>query len=256
LSTGAQLLLPGEIEEYPPAVSPLGVEALGSSLEVIFALSLLAMIVVLPLTTFSPLWRLRRARGVERQQLKWFAYAAGSLTAVVIVALVLARFEAPDVLVGLLVLSAVLMLPIATGIAILRHNLYDIDRVISRTIVYASLTASLGGVYIAGVVALQPALDTFTRGDDLAVAGSTLAVAALFQPARSRIQHGVDRRFYRHKYDAETTLAAFSDRLRDEIDLDTLMTELHTVVQQTMQPEHISLWLRPPSRSQPPGTAA
>jgi hypothetical protein len=127
---------------------------------------------------------------------------------------------------------------------VLRYRLYEIDRIVRRTLVYAALSALLAGLYFGIVVALQQIFSSFVGGSDLAIAISTLAVAALFRPVRGRIQAFVDRRFYRRRYDLERTLAAFSARLRDEVDLDTLGGELAAIVQETMQPTHVSLWLR------------
>jgi hypothetical protein len=185
--------------------------------------------------------RFRRARGEERQQLKWFAYAATLMVISSVVGGML--FPAGgDVGAGI----TIALLPVAAGIAILRYRLYDIDRLINRTLVYGLLTALLGLVYATAVLVLGQVFGGVT--DDppsWAVAGATLAVAALFQPARRRIQAVVDRQFNRRKYDMAKTVEAFSARLRDEVDLDTLSAELLAVVNQTMEPTRASLWLRP-----------
>jgi hypothetical protein len=201
--------------------------------------------VLLAVTTvaafLSLVMRFRRARGEERQQLKWFAYAG----ALVIIFLV----SGPLILPGGSALGTgllIALLPVAAGIAILRYRLYDIDRLINRTLVYGLLTAILGGVYAATVLVLGQLFGGL--GEDppsWAVAGATLAVAALFQPARRRIQAIVDRRFNRRKFDAAKTVEAFSARLRDEVDLDALTADLLVVVDQTIQPTKASLWLRP-----------
>jgi hypothetical protein len=191
----------------------------------------------------SVVLRFRRARGVERQQLKWFAYAA----TLVILFLLLTDYLLPssgvvEVLYGLVVA----LVPVAAGVAILRYRLYEIDRLINRTLVYGLLTAILGLVYAGVVLILGQVFGGVTEDPpSWAVAGATLAAAALFQPARRRTQDVVDRRFNQRKYDAAKTIQAFSTRLRDEIDLDTLSTELLAVVDQTMEPTRVSLWLRP-----------
>ena len=190
--------------------------------------------------------RLRRSRGVERQQLKWFTYSSAFVGTGFAVAILIPGGLAADLafLVGLIALA---LLPIAAGVAILRHGLYDIDRIINRTLVYGSLTALLALVYLGGVTATQALLQTFTGQQELpqlALVVSTLVIAALFAPLRRRIQSFIDRRFYRRKYDARKTLDAFSVKLRDETDLETLSGDLVGVVKNTIQPAHVSLWLR------------
>jgi hypothetical protein len=185
--------------------------------------------------------RFRRARGLERQQLRWLALAAAVSAVALLAAVAVAVLGAP---LGVVLIAAgisVALLPLATGAAILRYRLYDLDRVISRTLAYGLLTVLLGLGYAVVVLGLGRLLG---RDSSLIVAAATLAVAAAFQPARRRIQAGVDRRFNRRRHDAAHTIAAFSAHLRDEIDLATLTGELLTVVDQTMQPTQTSLWLR------------
>jgi hypothetical protein len=192
--------------------------------------------------------RFRRSRGEERQQLKWFTYAVGLLPV-----FVLADFLPYS---GGSLLSAVplVLLPVAVGVAILRYRLYDIDRVINRTLVYGLLTALLAGVYAGTVLVLGQVFGGVGRDPpSWAVAVATLAVAALFQPTRRRIQQAVDRRFNRRKYNAAKTVEAFSSRLRDEVDLDALAVDLLAVADQTMQPTTVSLWLRPAPQAPPRG---
>jgi hypothetical protein len=192
--------------------------------------------------------RFRRSRGVERQQLKWFTYA--------VVLMILAQQLNDYLFSGVGVVNVVFglsvaLVPIAAGIAILRYRLYDIDRLINRTLVYGLLTALLGGIYGGTVLVLGQVFGGVGQDPpSWAVAGATLAVAALFQPARRRIQAVVDRRFNRRKYNAAMTVEAFSLRLRDEVDLDALSAELLAVADQTMQPTTASLWLRQPARRQ------
>jgi hypothetical protein len=191
--------------------------------------------------------RFRRARGDERQQIKWFASAA-ALSLLWI--FVLDASTLSGVPRAIAVLSALLVLPsipITTGIAILRYRLYDIDILINRTLVYGSLTLMLALVYFGGVAATQALFQALTdqqKLPQLVVVASTLLIAALFNPLRRRIQSFIDRRFYRRKYDARKTLEAFSAKLRDETDLEALNSELVGVVRKTMQPAHVSLWLR------------
>jgi hypothetical protein len=189
--------------------------------------------------------RFRRSRGVERQQLKWFTYAAA------LAPLPPLAYNVDPRIFELLRPVIFPLVPISVGVAILRYRLYEIDRIINRTLVYGLLTVLLGAVYTAGVFGLGQLLNPVTGESALAVAASTLAVAALFQPARRRIQAVVDRRFNRRRYDAAKTIEAFSTRLRDQIDLDTLSSELLAIVDQTMEPTRVSLWLRPSAPGSP-----
>jgi hypothetical protein len=206
------------------------------------------------LVLVSLVLRFRRARGDERQQLKWFTFAA-ALTAVLPPTLGGLAEQAGAPLVGAVFFTLVIvLLPTAIGVAILKYRLYDIDRVINRTLVYGLLTVLLAGVYVGVVLVLGQLFGGVgTDPPSWAVAGATLAVAALFQPARRRIQAIVDRRFNRRKYNAAKTIEAFSARLRDEIDLDTLSAELLAVTHQTMQPTTATLWLRPSGPARPHG---
>ena len=200
---------------------------------------------LLALSAVSLVLRLRRATGVERQQLKWFVYAV-ALFALAFPPSVLALGD------GRLIVALLPLVPAAAGIAILKHRLYDIDVVINRTLVYGALTATLALIYFGGVATTQAIFRVLTGQEEqpqLAVVVSTLVIAALFSPLRRRIQGFIDRRFYRRKYDAAKTLEAFSAKLRDETDLDALNTELVGVVRETMQPAHVSLWLRPDTAS-------
>jgi hypothetical protein len=196
--------------------------------------------------------RARRSVGVERQQLKWFAFAALVATAALFL-VALASWLNPGrggELLGVAFQLAQSAIPIAVAIAILRYRLYEIDRIIGRTLVYGLLTAFLGATYAVAVVALSGVFPRFlgTGGNSVAVAAATLGVAALFQPIRHRIQLLVDRRFNRARYDAPQIAAGFGAALRDEIDVDQLTAELRTIVQRTMQPAASSVWLRPVRR--------
>ena len=200
----------------------------------------------------SLLWRFSRARGDERQQIKWFSYAAALTLSWTFVIDGLPdggpTFEAVTDVLGLVVAPSI---PIATGLAIFRYRLYDIDRLVNRTLVYAALTGVLVAVYAGGVVLLQTSFRSLTGGEStLAVVASTLAIAALFNPLRRGIQAFIDRRFYRRKYDAAKTLEAFSVRLRDEMDLDTLGEDLVGMVREAVQPAHARLWLRSLARGE------
>ncbi len=189
--------------------------------------------------------RLRRSRGVERQQLKWLAAAAAVLPLASVSGVVL-YYLGYHSIAGFLAVFSIVPIFLAAGYAILRYRLYDIDLIINRTLVYGSLTATLVAGYVGTVVLLQRALIFFTGQEStLAVVASTLVIAALFNPLRRRFQAFIDRLFYRRKYDARTTLEAYSMKLRDETDLERLNAELLSSVRETVQPEHVSLWLRP-----------
>jgi hypothetical protein len=224
--------------------NPIGVAAMGGLLEGPVAPALVVLLAVLAVAAFGSLvLRFRRSRGEERQQLKWFTYASALLP------LAWLSESLPTPLGDLLFAVPIGFLPVATGIAILRHRLYDIDRLINRTLVYGLLTALLAGIYASVVLVFGQLFGGMGKDPpSLVVAGVTLAVAALFQPARRRIQAVVDRRFNRRKYNATKTVEAFSVRLRDEVDLDALSAELLTVVDETVQPAKASLWLRPPTQ--------
>jgi len=185
--------------------------------------------------------RLWTARGVERQQLKWVAFAA----AVAFIELLgSVRISAHTGLIAALQFTAFATLPVAMGVAILRYRLYDIDRIVSRTVSYAVITGLLGAVYF-GLIALTTRM--IHTDDAVVVAGSTLAVAAMFQPLRRRVQTGVDRRFNRARFDAGRTIEAFSGRLREHVDLASVEADMLAVVRRTMQPVAVGLWLRGPS---------
>jgi hypothetical protein len=228
-------------------VNPIGVAAAGNLLKSPVVPALIVLLAVMTAAAFGSLvLRFRRSRGEERQQLKWFTYASA------LVPLAWLSESLPAPLGDLLFAVPVGFLPVATGIAILRYRLYDIDRLINCTLVYGLLTALLAGVYASVVLVLGQLFGEVGKDPpSWAVAGATLAVAALFQPARRRIQTVVDRRFNRRKFDAARTVEAFSFRLRDEVDLDVLSAELLAVVEQTIQPTRASLWLRPADQRSP-----
>jgi hypothetical protein len=226
--------------QYPTIGNPLAVGAVAGLVEVVLPVALVVVCLGVLVAAGSLVVRFRRALGTERQQLRWVALAAG-LAPLAVLGTAAGLVVGSWVVVGW-ALGLYLALPVlATGAAILRYRLYDIDRIISRTLAYGLLTVLLGGAYAGVVLGLGQFLG---RESSLVVAGATLAVAALFQPARRRIQQLVDRRFNRRKYNAAQTIEAFSARLRDEVDLDTLSAEVLAVVDQTMQPTTASLWLR------------
>jgi hypothetical protein len=234
--------------EYPEIVNPIGLDAfdrgLGAAVFPVGALLVLAGLVV---GAVSLVLRFRQARGLERLQLRWLALGAALAALSFAIAMTDLVVEETDGWIFRASLGiSVTVLPLATGAAILRYRLYDIDRIVSRTLAYALLTVLLGLGYAAVVLGLGRLLG---RESPLVVAAATLAVAAVFQPARRRVQAVVDRRFNRRRHDAARTIEGFGARLRDQVDLDTLTAELLAVVDQTMQPTQASLWLRPPPPS-------
>jgi hypothetical protein len=238
----------GPVDAISPIRNPLGIYSSGG--RAVDLVEVLQVAVALA-AAVSPLVRLRRAQPKERQQIKWFAYAAP-----VLILGALLSSPAPEVWDAwwvpwtgfALYIAGIVGLPVAVGIAILRHHLYDIDVLINRTLVYGSVTAMLVALYFGSVAATQAILQALTgeqKLPQLAIVASTLVIAALFNPLRRRIQGFIDKRFYRRRYDARKTLEAFSAELRDETDLDALSDDLVGAVRETMQPEHVSLWLRP-----------
>jgi hypothetical protein len=231
-------ITPGPLEDQPTVDNPFGIHT--ALIDPLTGLSVLLLAIGMVGSAASAVIRFRRAQGERRQQMKWLALAGTVVAVTVPVSVVGSDVLWSDDAVNVACMLAVLGLPIAAGIAILRHRLYDIDVVINRTLVYGGLTATLGAAYLVLVLLISLAVGR----SGLAVAVSTLAVAALFGPARARIQAGVDRRFYRRRYDATQTLEAFGGRLRDELDLEALADDLRGVVVDTVQPAHVSLWLR------------
>jgi hypothetical protein len=245
MGTVAVALSPGPIRGLEPLENPLGMERLPNVAVLTEALLYAFGLVALA----SVLVRLRRSKGVERQQIKWFAYAGVVLATSTIITYVLSQASSLLWLGWMVFLPGMVGnagVPIAVGVAILRYRLYEIDLLINRTLVYGPLTATLVALYFIVIILLQRLFVLLTgQQSTLAVVASTLFIAALFTPLRRRIQSFIDRRFYRRKYDAGKTLEAFSAQLRNETDLEALSDDLVGVVRETMQPAHVSLWLRP-----------
>lgn len=239
--SGAMLLFLNLLFENPDKV--------GGTINIMVVTVVALIFAAIVLSALSLVIRYRRASGVERQQLKWFALAAVVVASFLVGELLGLDRLLRETLWQLVDTATNTALYVAVGVAILKYRLYDIDRLVNRTLVYGALTASLALVYLGSVVALQYVFRTLTGGESqLAIVASTLAIAALFGPLRRRIQDTIDRRFYRRKYDAVKTLEAFGARLRDETDLAALGGDLLAVTRETLQPAHVSLWLRKPER--------
>lgn len=234
-------LVPGPLQDFPQVTNPLGWR--GALLDPLTGAAFLLVLLGVAGSSLSLILRFRRARGERRLQMKWLAFG-GAVAAVTVPIAVLGYDVWGETVSNLAIMLSILGLPIAAGIAILRYRLYDIDVLVNRALVYGALTALLGFFYFGTVVVLQRVLEPLTAESDLAIAGSTLAVAAAFRPLRARVQDFIDRRFYRRKYDAAATLETFTSTLRNEVDLESLTGELVSVVGSTMQPAHASVWLR------------
>jgi hypothetical protein len=236
---------PGEVSDVPGVTNPLGIEALGPVLGTVQPFMLWSLPVVIFSSVASLVVRFRRSRGEERQQMKWLTYSVAALFGMILLTNSLDADSPLYSVVDNLTALVFAGMPVAVGIAVLKYRLYDIDRLVNRTLVYGPLTATLVALYFGGVAAMQAIFVALTgQQSTLAIVASTLVIAALFNPVRRRIQSLIDRRFYRKKYDARKTLEAFSAKLRDETDLEALNNELVGVVRETMQPAHASLWLR------------
>jgi len=250
----ADFLRPGPLEMGGRVVNPLGIAAAGSILGAVDLVAHLLLPPLVLLAILSVIVRYRRASGIQRQQIKWSAFGAASMAAIIVVTVLAVPYQnSAASTIGFALAFA--MLPIGAGIGVLRYRLYDIDIIINRALVYGSVTAILVAVYFACVIGAQAIVQRMTSQTNpppVVIVASTLLIAALFTPLRRRLQSFIDRRFYRRKYNAQKTLAAFGATLRQEVDLNELQGHLVAVVDETMQPEHVSLWLRAPT----PGRAA
>jgi hypothetical protein len=245
VATAAEMFAPGPLYNGAPIDNPLGIAGpVGEAMTTVVVVVPLLLLACVVLSCAAFVVRMRQSRGVERAQLKWFAYTAAIMAIGFALTIGLYLLGWRTQFFTDLYLLALGALPIAIAVAILRHRLYDIDVLINRTLVYGATTAAIASTFFLGILTLTQVLRPITQGSEVAVAVSTLASFALFQPIRRRVQDAVDRRFHRSRYDAWRTLDTFADQLRDEVDLDTLRTDLIDVVRQTMVPAHASLWLR------------
>jgi N-terminal 7TM region of histidine kinase len=241
LITTGVLFDDAKLNDYPELRNPMAIHS--PVFGWLFVPGFVLFIASLVAAAASIVVRFRRARGVERQQLT-VLMASGTVAALGFVVSASIQSIVSQDLGNAITLFSILAVPVGIGVAMLRYRLYEIDRVISRTLVYAALTVILGAAYTGLVLAGQAVFSSFAGGSNLAIAGSTLVVAALFLPLRARVQRLVDRRFYRRRYDAQRTLETFGARLRQEIELETLTDDLRHVIGETMQPAHLSVWLR------------
>jgi hypothetical protein len=248
VTAASTALAPGPASELTPEFSNPVVVADSPVRQLLGAAAPAALFAAIAAAVGSLIVRFRRARGVERQQMKWLVYALFVVAAAFGASATLFLVGRPSALAEIAMGLAVLLVPLAVAIAILRYRLYDVDLLIKRTVVYGATTAAIAATFFLGIVGLQAVLRPLTSGSELAIAASTLVSFALFQPIRRRVQGAVDRRFDRSRYDAAHTLETFADDLRDEVDLAELRAELLGVVGETMQPSHASVWLRERAR--------
>lgn len=245
VATVAEMFAPGPLWNGAPIDNPLGIAGpAGEAMTRVLVVVPLLLLACVVLSCAAFVVRMRRSRGVERAQLKWFAYVVAIMAIAFALTIGLYPLGWRTRFFTDLYLLALGALPIAIAVAILRHRLYDIDILINRTLVYGATSATIAATFFLGILALTQVLRPLTTGSELAVAASTLVSFALFQPIRRRVQDAVDGRFDRSRYDASRTLDAFADQLRDEVDLDTLQADLIGAVRQTIAPAHASLWLR------------
>lgn len=228
---------PGKISGSIPIENPIGMTGLGALAGVLGVVAIVTLPLAMILALISVFWRFRHAEAVERQQLRWFGFAGLAMVAAVATGMLV-----PGA--WFLMFAGLGMLPLAAGVAILRYRLYDLDRLVSRTIAYAMVSGVLLAVFAGAILIFQAALEPLTGRNGIAVAASTLLVAALFQPLRRRVQTRVDHRFNRARYDADRTLTAFGNRLRGEVDLEQLGADIGETVVRTVQPATVSVWLR------------
>jgi hypothetical protein len=224
-----------------PITNVIGIEEQKATMELFMEMSWAGGFIVLLATMVSLVLRYRGSRGTQRLQLKWITYLLVMAVSGLFITELLIPADLSQIIIGLWIGIALLSIPVGVGIAILRYQLYDIDLIIKRTVLYASLTGSLTAIYFFSVIALQRVVPVQSQ---LSIVLSTLLIAFLFNPLKSRLQRFIDRRFFRQKYDPEQVLTEFGGSIRDEVDPETLSQELVAVVQTTLQPERVSLWVR------------